>query len=203
MNSLQFPFSAKLREHFPKCMPPQLLNMLKNVFPLDYQMVNTSEKNNFQLNSTFDQELVEGLRQKGVDQVVLKIPDKNRTKYSSDAEFKLQEVGKIVVEIEKADHQKILYDLLKAHVYLREGADYVVLLIPTTRGRKPAENNMFEIGKRRLEDCIQVGMISEKAASQVFLVGFEQQYQEEGFNDTHRKEIQKQCRAYWAARSPI
>jgi hypothetical protein len=198
MNSLQFPFSAKLREHFPKCMPPQLLNMLKNVFPLDYQMVNTSEKNNFQLNSTFDEKLVKGLLQNGVNQAELDIQNEYSTEYAFDAAFELQEVGKIVVEIEKADHQKILYDLLKAHVYLREGADYVVLLIPTTRGRKPTENNMFEIGKRRLEDCIQVGMISEQAASHVFLVGFEQQYQEEGFNDKHRREIQDHCRAHRA-----
>jgi hypothetical protein len=97
MNFPQFYFSAQLREHFPICMPLPLLNMLEEVFPLDYKMVNTSQKNNFQLNSTFDRELIEGLRQMRVNQAELNIPNEYSTEYSFDAAFELPEVGKIVV----------------------------------------------------------------------------------------------------------
>ena len=197
MNTPVFAFSAELREHIPNSMPPLLLELLGNVFPLHYKMTNSSSKNSFQLNSTFDQELVARLLNQNVKQTSLEIPSEFSSGYTFDAAFILPGVGKVVVEVEKADHKKILYDLLKAHIYLRAGADCVVLLIPTARGRKGEVNRMFEIGRKRFTDCMRSGMMSEGATAKIFLVGFEQKYQNEGFNECHRKQIQEECRAYW------
>lgn len=144
---LEFEFTAELDGHFPAQIPQQLLGTLEAVFPIKYKMVNKSPRNSCQLDSTFDQELRQKLDNQLIRSVELPLPDGFSAEYAFDAAFELPEVGKVVVEVEKADHQKILYDILKAHIYLRAGAQSVVLLIPTTRGRKAKQNQMFEIGR--------------------------------------------------------
>ena len=197
MNPPEFAFKAELREHTPNGLPHQLLELLNKVFPLEYKMTNSSPKNSCQLNSTFDQQLLSNLQQNGFEPAELELPDGFSAEYEFDAAFNLPEIGKVVVEVEKADHQKILYDLLKAHIYLRAGAAYVLLLIPTTRGRKGDVNLMFEIGRKRLSDCLKSGMIGEDAKSKIFIVGFEQVFRNESFNESHRKEMQAKCRDFW------
>ena len=178
-------------------MPSQILEALRGVFPLEYAMTNSSPRNSFQLNSSFDEVLTAQLRRTGFEDAEVDLPREYAAEYQYDHAFVVPGLGKVVVEVEKADHQKLLYDLLKAHVYLRAGADCVVLLVPTTRGRQASVNSIFDIGLNRLMDCERVGMIAERAASRLFLVGFEQRYRGEGFNDTHRKQMQEECRAYW------
>lgn len=197
MSHPRFSFSATFVESYPNHVPSQLLNALMRVFPIPYEMVNDSPRNSFQLNSTFDVELARKLVSNGFDKVAFDSPRGFEAKYKPDHAFKVPEVGTVVVEVEKADHQKLLYDLLKAHVYLSAGADFVVLLVPTTRGRNVKVNNVFRIGRSRLIDCERVGMISEQAYPRIVLVGFEQKYNGEGFNDVHRQQIQDSCRKYW------
>ncbi len=55
----------------------------------------------------------------------------------------------MVVEVEKANREKILYDFLKFHMYLQSGADLGLLFLPKNYSHRGGEWDLFDWGKTR------------------------------------------------------
>lgn len=176
----------------------QLKNAIEGLFPLDYEMVNKTRSNNYQLHSTFDECLIKKFPSEFDLKCELNPDLELETNYTCDCKFRVPNLGLVAMEIEKANHEKILYDLLKAHIYLQQGAKCVLLMFPTERGRGPNNNNVYEIAKKRFDHCLRYGMISRENAHRIYLVGFNQLLGNEPFSQKHRDEIREKCRKAWA-----
>lgn len=183
--------------YFPELQESKHLRQtLAELFPLSYEMFNASTKNNCQLNSTFDQCFKRKLEERGFRPGDFRLPDGTGKNYQYDFAFRFGS-GTVVFEVEKANHEKFLYDLLKAHIYLAAGAAFVVLVIPTERGRGEGINSFFDIARIRMEHCKQFGMISDRAFNQTILLGFDQQYQGRVFDQKVRDELHAECKEFW------
>jgi hypothetical protein len=52
----------------------------------------------------------------------------------------------VAVEIEKANREKILRDILKCHMYLSAGADYALVVLPRNYCHKLGVWDLFDFG---------------------------------------------------------
>lgn len=80
----------------------------------------------------------------------------------------------VVVEVEKANWEKVLYDFLKAHMYFASGADFVVVFVPKNyvhSGKSPMKT--FHQAKQRYDHCVQYGFGSRENLEKILLVGYE------------------------------
>lgn len=81
----------------------------------------------------------------------------------------------VVVEVEKANWEKVLYDFLKAHLYFAAGADFVVVFVPRNyvhSGKSPMKS--FEKARQRYDQCVKYGFGSPENLGRILLVGYEQ-----------------------------
>jgi hypothetical protein len=81
----------------------------------------------------------------------------------------------VVVEVEKANWEKVLYDFLKAHLYFASGVDFVVVFVPKNyvhSGRSPTRT--FHVARLRYDQCVQYGFGSRENLARILLVGYEQ-----------------------------
>ncbi len=85
----------------------------------------------------------------------------------------------VVVEVEKANWEKVLYDFLKAHIYFSRGADFVVVFVPKNyvhSGKSPT--NTFRVARQRYDQCVEHGFGSREIFGRILLVGYEQTLQD-------------------------
>jgi len=81
----------------------------------------------------------------------------------------------VVVEVEKANWEKVLYDFLKAHIYFASGADYVIIFVPKNyvhSGKSPTPS--FQKARLRYDQCLSFGFGSPENLGRILLVGYEQ-----------------------------
>jgi len=110
----------------------------------------------------------------------------------------------VVVEVEKANWEKVLYDFLKAHLYFASGADFVLVFVPKNyvhSGQSPTKT--FHVSRQRYDQCVKYGFGSHDNLSRILLVGYEQAV-EDGrlFTPALRKQfIDAARRAYVAGRN--
>jgi hypothetical protein len=80
----------------------------------------------------------------------------------------------VVVEVEKANWEKVLYDFLKAHMYFASGAHFVVVFVPKNyvhSGKSPKKT--FHQAKQRYDHCVEFGFGSLENLGRILLVGYE------------------------------
>jgi hypothetical protein len=80
----------------------------------------------------------------------------------------------VVVEVEKANWEKVLYDFLKAHIYFASGADLVVIFAPKNyvhSASRPTKS--FAKACQRYDHCIQFEFGTVEKLSRILLVGYE------------------------------
>lgn len=103
----------------------------------------------------------------------------------------------VVVEVEKANWEKVLYDFLKAHLYFASGADFVVVFVPKNyvhSGKSPTKT--FHIARRRYDQCVKYGFGSPENLGRILLVGYEQAVRDGRlFTPALRKEFIEAARA--------
>lgn len=91
-------------------------------------------------------------------------------------DFSFSHAGRtVVVEVEKANWEKVLYDFLKAHIYLASGVDFVVVFVPKNyvhAGKSPT--NTFVKARQRYNQCVEYGFGSQENLDRILLVGYEQ-----------------------------
>lgn len=78
------------------------------------------------------------------------------------------------MEVEKANREKILRDLLKCHIYLAAGADFAVVGLPRNYAHTRGVWNLFEFGIERYEECRAYGFGTAEKLDKILLLGFEQ-----------------------------
>ena len=81
---------------------------------------------------------------------------------------------RVVVEVEKANREKILYDILKCHMYLNSGADFALLVLPKNYPHRHGEWDLYGMGMTRYGQCLQYGFGTREVFDRILLLGYEQ-----------------------------
>ena len=169
-------------------------NEILKTIPLEFSMVCNSDRNSHQLNSDFDQVFEKRLVSFGYLPFELSLPADFKKEH--DLALKIGSI-KVVFEIEKANWEKMFYDLFKAHVYLQSGADYFVLMLPVTWGHKHGVKQIFEIARDRIEQSKKYGFGKAECFEKILLVGFDQQFEGNAYSEEVRKKIRQKCEAHF------
>ncbi|SRR6266540_3323192 len=129
------------------------------------------ERNSNQFTFEFDSKLEEKLLECGGASATLNLPPEILKEY----DFTFSFGGKtVVVEVEKANRDKILYDFLKFHMYLRHGADLALLFLPKNYSHRSGEWNLFDWGKTRYQQSRDFGFGSPSILDRILVVGYQQ-----------------------------
>lgn len=92
-----------------------------------------------------------------------------------ELDFAFSYEGKtVVVEIEKANREKILRDILKCHMYLHAGADIALVVLPKNYPHKHGVWDLYEFGVRRYDECRRYGFGTPDKLGRIVLLGFRQ-----------------------------
>lgn len=129
------------------------------------------ERNSNQFTFDFDSKLKANLLASGGQLTQLTLPKAILKEYDFSFSFN----GKIVVvEVEKANREKILYDFLKFHMYLRHGADFGLLFLPKNYPHRSGEWKLFDWGKTRYQQSREFGFGSPEILDRILIAGYEQ-----------------------------
>jgi hypothetical protein len=164
------------------------------LFPLNYTMVCNSPRNSHQLDSNFDKELIKKINKLKIQGNDLQLPTNLTKEY--DAIIKTS-IGQIVIEVEKANWERFLYDLLKAHIYLKHGADYCCIILPENWPHKLAVKNLFQESKKRLELAINYKSGNQSVFERIFLIGFSQIWNGNPLRKEGRDKMREECQRHF------
>lgn len=127
--------------------------------------------NQGQMDSDFDARLEDAFTARGSKRFHLKIP----AGVPQKVDFAFSYRGKsIAVEVEKANREKILRDILKGHMYLHCGADFAVIVLPRNYPHKLGIWNLFDFGVQRLSECRTYGFGTPDRLDRIAMLGFTQ-----------------------------
>lgn len=155
-------------------------------------MICKSAKNNYQLSSLFDDALMAKAMSKEISNGNLQLPNDTAKEY--DAVLKTKFGLVVVVEVEKANWEKFLYDLLKAHIYLSHGAEYCCIIIPENWAHQHGEINVFQKSSKRLDLARKYHCGDQRVLDRVFLIGFRQFWKGTLLSQTGREKMRDECR---------
>lgn len=133
--------------------------------------VSVGERNSNQLTYDFDSRLQSALLAQGAIHTELKLPALIGQKYDFAFTFGGK---KVVVEVEKANWEKILRDLLKFHTYFKHGADFAILFLPRNYPHSHGEPDNFKAGQELYVQCLDNGFGQASIFNRILLVGYEQ-----------------------------
>jgi hypothetical protein len=161
------------------------------IFPFEFQMVCKSAKNSYQLSSLFDDALVAKAMSTEIPNGRLQLPNDIAKEYDAVLKTKF---GPVVVEVEKANWEKFLYDLLKAHIYLNHGAEYCCIILPENWAHQHGVINVFQESSKRLDLARKYHCGDQRVLDRVFLIGFQQFWKGTLLSQTGREEMRDECR---------
>jgi len=146
-----------------------LISRLKRV---DFMMsVEDPTVNQGQIISDFDTKLEQSLQALGATPCQFTLP----SDIPQELDFTFSFAGRTVaVEIEKANREKILRDILKCHMYLHAGADFAVIALAANYPHKLGVWNLFDFGVQRLRECKTYGFGTPDKLGRILILGFEQ-----------------------------
>jgi hypothetical protein len=127
--------------------------------------------NQGQMTADFDTRLQSALLAAGAEDCKLKLP--SNISQELDFAFSFCE-KKVAVEIEKANREKILRDLLKSHMYLHSGADFALIVLPRNYPHTLGIWDLFAFGSARYNECLKYGLGTPNTLGRVLLVGYTQ-----------------------------
>jgi len=182
--------------HPPDCEASRhLAPLFSNLSRIDFSFrVDDSNVNQGQLASSFDTELETVLRARGTVPFELSLPPD--VPQELDFAFSFKECT-VAVEIEKANREKILRDILKSHIYLHAGASYALIVLPKNYAHRHGIWNLFDFGIKRYNECRAYGFGSPDKLGRIALLGFDQ-YETET-NQLLTKAIREEWRVKAAA----
>lgn len=136
------------------------------VFRVDDPNVNQG-----QMTSDFDDQLEQAILSQGASPHSFSLP----ADIPQQLDFAFLCDGRVVaVEVEKTNREKILRDILKAHMYLHSGADYALLALPKNYPHSHGIWNLYEFGVQRFRECRTYGFGVNERLGRIILLGFEQ-----------------------------
>jgi hypothetical protein len=162
---------------------------------IDFEFrVDNPTVNQGQMDSDFDGKLESALQSHGAATWNLVLP----VGVPQELDFAFTFGGRTVaVEIEKANREKILRDILKSHIYLSVGADFAVVVLPRNYAHNNGVLNLFKFGIERYDECRTYGFGSPDKLGRIALLGFDQL--ETATNRPLTKAIREQWRGRGAA----
>ncbi len=168
---------------FEFCLPDSeagrhLTPLFSKMNRVDFQFhVADPTVNQGQMTADFDDALKRSLLAAGADHCHLPLP----REIPQELDFAFSYNGKAVaVEIEKANREKILRDLLKSHMYLRSGADFALIVLPRNYPHTHGIWYLFAFGAARYQECLKYGLGSPESLGRGLLVGYTQYDAETG-----------------------
>lgn len=192
---ITFDFETNRLIFYPeKIANPIIIAALNGVLPIQFKMACSSTKNSCELKSDFDEAIQKRLVSAGFKPFQIHLPSGIEKK--DDFGFEIESI-KIVFEIEKANWEKIFYDLFKAHIYLRSGADFFVLMLPLSWGHSGGTKPLFEIAKTRLQQSLEFGYGDIGLMEKIFLVGFNQLHNGQEFSKEVRNTLRQKSELYF------
>jgi hypothetical protein len=148
----------------------ELCSLLKQCEELRFPFT-IGETNSNQFTFSFDAHLKVNLLSHGALEAELTLP----REFVKEYDFVFSFMGKrVVVEVEKANWEKILYDFLKFHMYFRNGADFATLFLPKNYAHKNGQKDLFDCAKKRYQQCVQFGFGTPDLFDRILLVGYQQ-----------------------------
>jgi hypothetical protein len=169
-----FPAFAENFEAYPQqgtayeCLSTLLVQLKRVEFVL---RVADPSANQGQMESNLDESLENSILALGASPVDLTLP----AQVPQELDFTFKYAGRtIAVEMEKANREKILRDILKCHMYLRFGADFAVVALPKNYPHRHGVWNLFDFGVQRFKECATYGFGSAENLRRILLLGFEQ-----------------------------
>lgn len=129
------------------------------------------DRNSNQFTLEFDDKLKAQLITCGAVEAQFEMPAEIKKEY----DFAFSFAGKlVVVEVEKANREKILYDYLKFHMYLKSGADFSILFLTKNYAHRLGEWDLFDWSVKRYRQCLEFGFGNSQLFDRMLLVGYEQ-----------------------------
>lgn len=130
--------------------------------------------NQGQMTADFDERLESALHAAGTERFHLKL----HRDIPQELDFAFSYQGKTVaVEIEKANREKILRDLLKSHMYLNSGADFALIVLPINYPHTHGIWDLFAFGAApRYQECLKYGLGTPETLGRILLVDYTQHY---------------------------
>jgi len=129
------------------------------------------ERNSNQFTFNFDPYLKAALLARGSVETKLVLP--KEVKKENDFVFFFAG-KKIVVEVEKSNRGKILYDFMKFHIYFGADADFALLFLPENWAHSSGETDLFAEGKHHYQHCLKFGFGTPESLGRILLVGYKQ-----------------------------
>lgn len=171
-----------------------LISQLLCLEGIPYTMTCKSPNNSYQLDSSLDDDIRNKLLKAGGKAFA---PNLSKSPVNVAYDFALNISGQnIVFEIEKANKEKILYDFLKAHIYMEYNTDCVVIITPKNWVHKLGVNDLFKDAKERLSLCYKYKMGNERLKN-ILIVGYTQFYNGSRHTKETFKNINKQCEQHF------
>lgn len=163
--------------HFEFCDPENpagkhLIPLFSEIERVDFQFhVADPSVNQGQMTADFDERLESALHAAGAERFHLKL----HRDIPQELDFAFSYQGKTVaVEIEKANREKILRDLLKSHMYLNSGADFALIVLPRNYPHTHGIWDLFAFGAARYQECLKYGLGTPETLGRILLVGYTQ-----------------------------
>jgi hypothetical protein len=176
-----FPVYAARFDVYPKrgTAFDHLAGLFQRLKRVDFSFrVNDPSVNQGQMESDFDDQLEAELQRLGATQCDCQMS----SRVPQQLDFTFNFAGKsVAVEIEKANREKILRDILKSHMYLSAGADFAVIGLPRNYAHTRGIWDLFDFGISRLSECGTYGFGRPELLSRILLLGFTQYDAETGF----------------------
>lgn len=171
---IHFPAYASDFEFYPKDgeVRQHLAPLFAGLMRVDFQFhVADPSVNQGQMTADFDARLENAWHAAGAERFHLKL----HRDIPQELDFAFAFQGRTVaVEIEKANSEKILRDLLKCHMYLHSGADYSLIVLPRNYPHAHGIWDLFRFGVERYTECLKYGMGTAESLGRILLLGYTQ-----------------------------
>lgn len=196
---ISFDLSIKDIEAFEleKGVNQQIVNLALALENLTYKLICNSPRNSYQKESTLDTNIRNYLQSFGNGIINPKI---DHCPINITYDFALR-IGNsnVVFEIEKANKEKILYDFLKAHIYLDSNIDKFVIIAPKNWMHSLGYYDLFKTAKERLQLCYKYRMGDKMKLKNILVIGFNQYFKNQIHDAKSLEIINQQCREHFSS----
>jgi hypothetical protein len=192
-----YPMSIQdIRFHPAKFRNGHLLEELGKLDGSTYKFVCSGASNSYQLKSTLDLAIQQTMISKGATRFTFQPACSVRI----DSDFALS-IGreKVVFEVEKANREKLLYDFLKMHIYLRSGATAAVLIAPTNWAHSSGVQDHFDLAQKRFDLCKEFGMMDRTQSENMMIMGVTQYYEGKPLDSKLLRSMKEACEVFFRA----
>lgn len=171
---------------FNRSLEEDLKEVLNKIDNLEYKLICKTSKNNYQKTQHLDQAIRDKLKIDKKQQKRIYFDENLNISDFNDKKNKIPNMRiehdclynyrdkKIFFEIEKANFEKILYDVMKMHVYCSDDKSYGILLFPKQWFNK-SNVAIYDYAITRYKICNKYGMLDNVIKNKILIIGYNQE----------------------------